>query len=148
MLEAEISLSAKLKNLTGFRDRLRGMLAKSPGGMKELIEVERELTNVQSEIDSLSTTQKSLLNQTQKIAVRVTFRSKSSVTRTGALAPIAGAWDESDYVMAESLESLITFIVFVIPWLILIIPAIWIIIRFLRSRSRKEAAVQKEAATT
>jgi hypothetical protein len=133
-----VDTDAKLKNLTEFRDRLRGMLAKSPGTLKEFIEVERELANVQSEIDSLSTMQKTLQNQTQKIAVQITFRSKSSVTRTGALAPIANAWDESGYVIAESLGSLITFIVAVIPWLVLIIPAIWIIVKLLRRRSQKK----------
>jgi hypothetical protein len=140
-----VDTDAKLKNQTEFRDRLRGMLAKSPGGVKELIEVERELANVQAEIDSLSTMQKSLQNQTQKIAVQITFISKRSVTRTGALAPIANAWDESGYVIAESLGSLITFIVAVIPWLVLIIPAIWIIIKLLRRRSRKkEGSVGKD----
>jgi hypothetical protein len=136
-----VDTDAKLKNKTEFRDRLRGMLAKSPAGVKELIEVERELANVQAEIDSLSTTQKSLQNETRKVAVQITFISKPSLTRTGALAPIANAWDESGYVLAESLGSLITFIVAMIPWLVLIIPAIWIIIRLLRRRSRKAKAL-------
>lgn len=48
-----VDTDAKLKNKTEFRDRLRGMLAKSPESVKELIEVERELANVQAEIDSL-----------------------------------------------------------------------------------------------
>jgi hypothetical protein len=135
-----VDTDAKLKNKTEFRDRLRGMLAKSPGGVKELIEVERELANVQSEVDSLSTMQKSLQNETQKVAIQITFISKPSITRTGALAPIANAWDESGYVIAASLGNLITFIVAVIPWLVLIIPAIWIIVRFFRRRSRNVKA--------
>jgi hypothetical protein len=144
-----VDTEAKLKNHTEFRDRLRGMLAKSPGNIKELIEIERELTNVQSEIDSLSTTQKILQNQTLKVAVQISFRSKSSVTRTGTLAPIANAWDESGHVIAESIGSLITFVVALIPWLVLIIPAIWIIVRLLRKRSQsKRALTQNQSAPT
>jgi hypothetical protein len=126
-----VDTDAKLKNKTEFRDRLRGMLAKSPGGVKEAIEVERELANVQAEIDSLATTQKSLQNQ----------------TRTGALAPIANAWEESGYVVAQSLGSLITFVMAVIPWLVLIIPAIWIILKLLSRRSRRKALPKKDSET-
>lgn len=143
-----VDTDAKLKNKTEFRDRLRGMLAKSAGGVKELIEVERELANVQAEIDSLSTTQKSLKNQTQKIAVQIAFMPKPSVTRTGALAPIAYAWEESGYVIAQSIGSLLTFVVAVIPWLVLIIPAIWIILKLLRRRSRKKALAVKDTDPT
>jgi hypothetical protein len=143
-----VDTDAKLKNKTEFRDRLRGMLAKSPGGVKEIIEVERELANVQAEIDSLSTTQKSLQNQTQKIAVQIAFMPKPSVTRTGALAPIANAWEDSGYVIAQSIGSLLTFIVAVIPWLVLIIPAIWIILRLFRRRSRKKALAKKDSDIT
>ena len=143
-----VDTEAKLKNKTEFRDRLRGMLTKSPGGVKELIEVERELANVQAEIDSLSTTQKSLQNQTQKIAVHIAFIPKPSLTRTGSLAPIANAWDQSGYVIAESLGSLITFIVAVVPWLVLIIPAIWLIVKLLRRRAPKKALPQKGSEAT
>jgi hypothetical protein len=139
-----VDTDAKLKNKTEFRDRLRGMLAKSPG-VKEAIEVERELANVQAEIDSLATTQKSLQNQTQKIAVQIAFMPKPSVTRTGALAPIANAWEESGYVVAQSLGSLITFVVAVIPWLVLIIPAIWIMLKLLSRRSRRKALAKKDS---
>jgi hypothetical protein len=142
-----VDTDAKLKNKTEFRDRLRGMLAKSPGGVKEAIEVERELANVQAEIDSLATTQKSLQNQTQKIAVQIAFMPKPSITRTGALAPIANAWEESGYVVAQSLGSLITFVMAVIPWLVLIIPAIWIILKLLSRRSRRKALPKKDSET-
>jgi hypothetical protein len=143
-----VDTEAKLKNKTEFRDRLRRMLAKSPGSVKEVIEVERELADVQAEIDSLSTIQKSLQNQTQKIAVYIEFMPKRSVSRTGALAPIANAWNQSGSVIAESLGSLIIFIVAIIPWLVLIIPAIWIIAKLLRRRSRKKASAQKVSETT
>jgi hypothetical protein len=132
-----VDTEAKLKNLTEFRDRLRVMLAKFPANIKDLVEVERELANVQSEIDSFSMTRKALANETEKVAIQITFRSKPSMTRTGVFAPIASACDESGSVFSESLGSLITFIFAVIPWLVLIIPAIWIIVRFLCRRSRK-----------
>jgi DNA repair ATPase RecN len=135
-----VDAEAKLKNLTEFRDQLRFMLSKSQAGVKDLIEIERELANVQAQIDSLAMMRKALANETEKIAVQITFRSKSSATRTGVFAPIATALEESVSVLSVSMAGLITSIFAVIPWLVLIIPAIWLFIRYRRKKARKDKA--------
>jgi hypothetical protein len=132
-----IDVEAQLKNLTELRDRLRSLLGKSSASVKDLVELESQLAEVQSKIDSIVTRRKVLSNETEKIAVQIAFRAKPSMTRTGVFAPIANAWENSGSVLSESLGALITFIVAIIPWLVLIIPAIWLIIRFFRRRSRK-----------
>ncbi len=132
-----IDIEAHLKNMTELRDRLRSLLGKSSASVKDLVELESQLAEVQSKIDSIVTRRKVLANETEKIAVQIAFRAKRSMTRSGVFAPIADAWDNSGSVLFESLGVLITFIFAVIPWLILIIPAIWLIIRFFRRRSRR-----------
>jgi hypothetical protein len=132
-----IDVDAQLKNRIELRDRLRSLLAKSPASVKDLIELERELSDVQSQLDSISTRRKVLANETEKVAVQIDFRAKPSITSTGVFAPIADAFRESGSVLLESIAALITFIFAIIPWLVLIIPAIWIIAKILRKRSQK-----------
>jgi hypothetical protein len=133
-----IDVEAKLKNMTELRDRLRALLAKAPASVKALVELERELANVQSDIDSLTTTRKVLANETEKIAVLIDFQPQQSITRTGAFAPIANAWHDSGKVLSESFGTLMTFIFALIPWLIILLPLLWLIVRMIRRKSRKQ----------
>jgi len=130
-----VDVEAQLKNRTELRDRLRSLLSKSSASLKELVELERELSDVQTQLDSTSTRRKVLANETEKVAVQVEFRAKSSVA--GVFAPIGDAFRNSTSVLSESLGALVIFISAIIPWLVLIIPAIWIIAKLLRRRSRK-----------
>src|SRR5438477_4267540 len=45
-----IDAEARIKNLTSFRDNLRSMQAKSSIGVKDLVEIQRQLTEVQSQL--------------------------------------------------------------------------------------------------
>jgi hypothetical protein len=134
-----IDVEAQLKNMTELRDRLRSLLGKPSASVKDLVELESQLAEVQSKIDSIVTRRKVLANETEKAAVQISFRAKPSMTRTGVFAPIASAWENAGSVLSESFGSLITFICAIIPWLILIIPAIWLIIRFFRRRRARKA---------
>jgi len=68
-----IDTEAKQRNMAEFRDSLRRMLATPGARLKDLIEVERELTRVQSDLDSLATRRKTLANDTDKVRVAVSF---------------------------------------------------------------------------
>jgi len=133
-----IDVEAKIKNLTGFRNRLRAMLATHSASLKDVIEVERELSRVQAELDGFTTRRRVLANETEKVAVEIDFRSKRSIARTGILAPIAVAWQDAGSVLSVSIANLITFIVAVIPWLLLVVPAFWIVVKLFRRLFRKK----------
>ncbi|MFB3884703.1 MAG: DUF4349 domain-containing protein [Thermodesulfobacteriota bacterium] len=132
-----IDVEAKIKNLTELRNRLRTMLATRTGSLKDVVEVERELSRVQSELDSLVTSRKVLANETDKVAVEIDFRSRQSITETGVFAPIASAWHEAGRVFASSIGMVITFIVAIVPWLLLIVPGLWIASKLFRKLFRK-----------
>ncbi len=129
-----IETEAKLKNLTEFRDSLRTMLAKSAASVKDLVEIQRELSNVQSELDSLAAQRKVLANETDKVAVTIAFRSDLS---GGALGSLGQRLDELRAVFVESFATLVTVVVAVIPWLILIVPGVWGALRFIRKLRRR-----------
>jgi len=134
-----IDVEAKLKNLTDFRDRLRAMLAKGATNLKDVIEVERELSRVQAELDSLATRRRVLANETEKVAVRIDFRPEKSIEGTAVSAPIARAWRSATHVFSESTAALLTFIFAVIPWLLVLVPLFWISGKLIRKVLRRRA---------
>lgn len=134
---AVVDTDAKVKNLTSFRDNLRAMLAKPSATVKDLVEIRQQLTETQSELDSETAQRKILANETEKIAVGISFRVEQPRGNAGGFAEIRDALRESGSVLADSTASLITVIVAVIPWLILIVPALWLLARVWRKVRRK-----------
>ena len=134
-----IDVEAKIKNLTELRNRLRAMLTGRAGSLKDVVEVERELSRVQAELDSLTTRRAVLASETEKVAVAIDFRSQQSIAETGAFAPIIAAWHAAGRVFAQSIAAAITFIVAIVPWLFLIVPGILFLPRLFRKLFRRRA---------
>ncbi len=130
--DAVIDAEARIKNLTELRDRLREMLNKRTGSLKDIIEVERELANTQAQLESVLGMRKVLAQETEMVAVNIEFRAKQSVTETGFFAPVLKALDDAGQVMMQSLANVITFIVAALPWLLLGIPFLLVIKRLWR----------------
>ena len=122
-----VDTEARIKNLTAFRDNLRTMLAKQTATVKDLVEIQKQLTDTQSELDSETAQRKILANETDKIAVETSFRVARSGANVGAFAQIWYALRESGSTLADSTASLITTIVAIIPWLVLIVPLAWLL---------------------
>jgi hypothetical protein len=132
-----VDTEARIKNLTSFRDNLRTMLAKPSATVKDSVEIQQQLTEVQSQLDSATAQRKILANETEKIAVEIAFRVEGAMGGTRGFAQIMNALRESGSVLADSTASLITVIVAVIPWLILIVPVCWLVARLWRRLRRK-----------
>ena len=124
-----VDAEAKIKNLASFRDNLRAMLAKPSATVRDLVEIQKQLTDTQSELDSETTQRKILANETEKIAVEISFRVERSGANAGGLAEVWKALRESGSILADSTASLITTIVAIVPWLILILPAVWLLVK-------------------
>ena len=124
---AVVDTEAKIKNLTGFRDNLRAMLARPSATVNDLVEIQKQLTDTQTELDSETAQRKILANETEKIAVEIAFRVERPSGNAGGLAQIWDALRESGSILGDSTAFLITTIVAIIPWLILIVPAVWLL---------------------
>jgi hypothetical protein len=135
-----IDVEARLKNLTELRDRLRKMLGTAGASVQDIVHVEQELSKTQAELDSLQTRRKVLANETEKVSLSITFRARKSMTETGTFAPVATAWYSLGQVLAESVGALIVFVVMAVPWLVLLIPSLWLWIRLWRKLRGKRAA--------
>lgn len=142
-----VDTDARIKNLTSFRDSLRTMLARPSATVKDLVEIRQQLTDTQSQLDTEAAMRKVLANETEKIAVDVSIRVEPPGVNTRAFAEIWEALRESGSDMADSTASLITVIVSIIPWLIIIVPGVWLGIRWLRRirRNRVKAGTSATA---
>ena len=71
---AVIDSDAKIKNLTSFRDSLSSMLAKPSATVNDLVAIQQQLMETQSQLDSETAQRKSLANDTEKIFIDFSFR--------------------------------------------------------------------------
>jgi hypothetical protein len=125
-----VDTDARIKNLTELRDRLRLMLNDKSAKFKDIIEVERELANTQSELDSTTSMRKILSQETDLVAVNIDFTAKQGITEQGFFAPVARALKDAGRVMMESFAVVITFVMTAIPWLLIGIPVVWLARRY------------------
>jgi Domain of unknown function (DUF4349) len=144
-----VDTEAKIKNLTSFRDNLRAMLGKPSAKVTDLVEIQKQLTDTQSELDSETAQRKILANETEKIAVEISFRVERNRANGGGFGQIWNALRESGSILADSTASLIMTIVAVIPWLILIVPTVWLMAKVLRIlKLRRSRPVSPPSSTT
>lgn len=122
-----VDTDARIKNLSDLRDRLRLMLTNKQAQFKDIIEVERELANTQSQLDSLASMRKLLALETELVAVNIDFSAKQGITQQGFFAPVALALADAGRVMMASLATLISFIASAIPWLLIGIPLLLLV---------------------
>jgi len=120
-----LDTEARLKNQTAFRDHLRVLMATPGAKLKDLIEVERELVQVQSELDSLASQRKVLANETERVHVSISFGAQPSVIETGMWRPVTDALRGAGHVIASSIGVLITAVVGLLPWGIALVLAGW-----------------------
>ena len=125
-----VDTDARIKNLTELRDRLRLMLTDKSAKFKDIIDVERELANTQSELDSMLSMRKILSQETDLVAVNIKFSAVQGITEQGFFAPVARALKDAGRVMMESFGSVITFVMSAIPWLLIGIPVLWLIRKY------------------
>jgi hypothetical protein len=132
-----VDTDARIKNLTELRDRFRAMLSDKSANFKDLIDVERELANTQSQLDSLHSMRKVLSLETEFVALNVDFSAKQGIAEQGFFAPVTRALKEAGHVLMESLAQVITFVMTAIPWLLLGIPLVLLARKFWQKLKNK-----------
>lgn len=125
-----VDTDARIKNLTELRDRLRAMLADKSAKFKDIIDVERELANTQSQLDSFMSMRKILAQETDLVAMNIDFMAKQGVTEQGFFAPVLRALKDAGHVFMESIAAVITFVMSAVPWLLIGIPMLLLLRKF------------------
>jgi hypothetical protein len=138
---AVVDVEARLKNQTEFRDNLRKMLTKPGVSVADLLQIQEKLAEAQAELDSEGTQRKVLANETEKVFIESAFRAEQRTISRGSFASVHEGLRNFGSVLGDSLAALITAVAAIIPWLIVIIPGLWFLIKTVRRfRGRRRAA--------
>ena len=121
-----VDIQARLSNQKTLRDRLRALVAeRRVDKVRDLLEVERELARVQSEIDSAEGQMRATLAVTEKVSFDITFRAPASLSRPGSWEPLREAWSLMGSTFAASLAALMYFVAGGLPWFVVGAVAFW-----------------------
>lgn len=135
-----LDTDARLKAQTTLRDRLQGLLATRNAELNDLLALERELARVQSQIESATTTLNVLRKRVSMSVVDINYQSQSVAVSQSALSPISRALKGFIGGFSRGLAGVINFLAGFLPWFLLVIlPAAWLVRRWWRSRSVQTA---------
>jgi hypothetical protein len=129
-----VDTEARLRALTALRDRLEALLRSRPGRLSDLLEVERELARVQGEIDA---TQSNLVVMRTRVAMsELTLNYQSSPRPVGSdtLEPLRNAFADFLGIIVGGFAAIIYVIAALIPLAIVVVPLVWLALRWRRRR--------------
>jgi hypothetical protein len=115
--------------------RLRTLLATRTGRLKEVLDLERELSRVVTEIEQLKGERRYYDQHIALSTIVVTLLEPGAFLRPGTADPIVAAFRSALAVLATSVAYLVYFITFLAPWILLAAGVFWSA-RRLRARSR------------
>lgn len=121
-----IDVGAQLSAKKALRERLEGLLRDRPGKLADLLEVERELARVQSEIDAQESELAVMRTRVSLSELDLVYRSRLDPVGHGALSPIISAWNDAARIMADALGGLIRLAAFLLPFIILGLAFFWL----------------------
>jgi hypothetical protein len=110
--------------------------------VEDLLQIQEKLAEAQSELDSEAANRKVLANETDKVAVDIEFRAEGQESSRGAFSAVGLAMRESGEVLGESLAALLTAVAAIIPWLLVLVPAGWLLESARRNWKRRTAAIK------
>jgi hypothetical protein len=116
---------ARLSAMKALRTRIEALIASRPGKLSDLLEAERELARVQSEIESYESNLSVMRARVSMSTMELAYTSKLSAVRGGAFAPVTEAVTNFLSVMAGSLGFLIGLFAAVIPFLVVGAPLLY-----------------------
>ena len=130
-----LDLRARLDAQRTLRDRLADLLDR-PGGVGELLQVERELARVQGEIEAMTSQLRYLEGRVSMNEMSVACRSAPQAFTPAKRQPLLDAVRDFFGILAESLAALIRVVAAALPWLMIGVPVLWLVLRRLRRRGR------------
>jgi hypothetical protein len=137
--QQHIDLTARLKNLQAEEERLRGFLGKATK-VSEMLDVERELSRIRGDIESMQAQVDYLERQAAKSTLTISLSEPPAVTNPGS-----GGWGFDtalrDGILATAALAR-TLVTVAIPLAAIALPlvAIWLVVRTIRRRRFASAA--------
>ena len=113
--DLEIRLSVKQET----ERRLRGLLVSYTGKLSDVLDVERELSRVITEIEQMKGERRYFDQRIAVSSITVTLFEAGALLRPGVGTPFAGAFRKSLEALATSVSWMIYLVTFLVPWVLL-----------------------------
>jgi hypothetical protein len=140
-----VDTSARLSSARALEKRLIELAATRTGTVAEVLEVERELARVRGEIEQLEGQMRVWNDQVSLSTLTITLATKqpeiAATAEPGFDQRISTAWHDSISAMRTAAQGLSIALIALLPWLPLLLPALFFGIRALRRRIRLPRAV-------
>ncbi len=145
LTSAIYDMEARLEAKRVLRTRLISLLERENASVEELVQVERELANVQGEIEGAEAQIRVMRGRVSMSSLGLNYASRVEPVSPGAFDPLTNALTNVFRELAAGLANVITFIAGFAPWLLVIVPLFWLLSRWLRGlfQARKAAKAAK-----
>lgn len=129
-----VDTEARLRAQTTLRDRLQELLRTSRGRLSDLLEVERELARVQGEIDSVQSQLAVMRTRVSMSELTLSYHSSPRSVGSDTFEPLRQAFASFLGIIVGGFAAIIVIIAGLIPFAIVLIPVVWLLLRWRRSR--------------
>ncbi len=133
---------AMLAARIALRDRLMEILETQPGEMSDLLAVERQIADVQGQIDSRQSQLEMMRRRVEMSHLNLTYISQREVLRPSAFNPLGEAIQNFFGYASETLAFMIRLLGYLLPALVVLVPLGWLGLRW---RRRRRARTQTQA---
>lgn len=123
----------KLALLATHRDRLTEIMKSKDLKIEQLITVSKELATVQTQIDALGTEQAQLQRRVDTDLLTISL-APPDVAYSAQETPIRDAFRVFGSNFREAVSQVITFVAFVLPWLVIVLPGLFLLRAWWRRR--------------
>ena len=128
-----VDTGAELRGKTLLRDRLEKLLASRPGKLEELLELEKNLAEVQGEIDTTQSELSAMQARVQMSDLSLSFHAKGAVLGPQATAPLGVAFGSFLAHAIGAMALLVTLLSYLLP-LVVAAGASWAAVKWVRRR--------------
>ncbi|MBN8608037.1 MAG: DUF4349 domain-containing protein [Caulobacterales bacterium] len=134
LTRAIVDTEARLRAQTALRDRLQELLRSRPGRLSDLLEVERELARVQGEIDAVQSNLAVMRTRVSMSELTINYQSAPRPVGSDTFEPLRNAFANFLGIVVAGFAAIITIIAGLIPFAIVIVPIVWLALRWRRRR--------------
>jgi hypothetical protein len=132
-----VDTEAAIRAQTALRDRMEDLLANSRGKLPELIELRKQLAQVQGELDAGQSELRMMRARVAMAELKITYEAGPVLAPEGTWAPLGKSLGTVVEGQVAFLSGLVMLAAWVGPWLLLVGGGIWL---FRRNRAKRPAA--------
>lgn len=144
LTRAIVDTEARLRAQSALRDRLQRLLESRPGRLADLLEVERELARVQGEIDAVQSNLAVMRTRVAMSELNLSYRSAPRAVGSDTFSPLSDAFANFLRIVVMGFAAIITIIAGLLPFVIVIWPIVWLLLRWRRARGGRFFGREKE----